>query len=97
MSEKKISFSEKIFVAGATGMVGSAIKRKLIQYGYGLSENEGKIYTPTSKQLDLLDYKSVDIWMKKYKPTVVILAAAKVGGIYANSSYPADFILNKCY
>ncbi len=94
MNEKKISFSEKIFVAGATGMVGSAIKRKLIHYGYGLSENDGTIFTPTRKELDLLDTEAVNIWMKQNKPTVVILAAAKVGGIYANSSYPADFILN---
>ena len=94
MNEKKISFSEKIFVAGATGMVGSAIKRKLIHYGYGLSENDGIIFTPTRKELDLLDTEAVKIWMKQNKPTVVILAAAKVGGIYANSSYPADFILD---
>ena len=93
MSEKKISFSERIFVAGATGMVGSAIKRKLIQYGYGLSKNNGTILTPTRKELDLLDTAAVNIWMKQNKPTIVILAAAKVGGIYANSSYPADFIL----
>ncbi len=93
MNEKKISFSEKIFVAGATGMVGSAIKRKLIQYGYGLSEHCGKIFTPTRQELDLLDFQAVNNWIRKNKPTIIILAAAKVGGIYANSSYPADFIL----
>ena len=93
MVEKKISFSEKIFIAGATGMVGSSIKRKLIEYGYGLSKNNGIIFTPTRTELNLLNFEDVNNWMKNKKPTIVILAAAKVGGIYANSSYPADFLL----
>ena len=94
MKDKKISFSEKIFIAGSTGMVGSSIKRKLIESGYGLSKNDGIIYTPSRKELDLLNFDDVNNWMKKFKPTIVILAAAKVGGIYANNIYPADFILD---
>jgi len=93
MEGKKINFSEKIFIAGATGMVGNSIKKKLIDYGYGSIENNGIIFTPSRAELNLLNFQDVHNWMIKNKPTIVILAAAKVGGIYANSSYPADFIL----
>ena len=93
MREKKIKISDNIFIAGATGMVGSSIKRKLIEFGYGLSQNNAKIFSPSRQELDLLNFKAVNIWMKENKPKVVILAAAKVGGIFANSSYPAEFIL----
>ena len=91
---KKIDLSEKIFLAGSTGMVGNAIKKKLVKDGYGSKENDGSILCPTRKELDLLNFESVNFWMKENKPTVVILAAAKVGGILANSTYPAEFILN---
>ena len=84
---KQISFSDKIFVAGSTGMVGSAIKRNLFKKGYT------KLLCPNRKDLDLLDYTQVKNWFKNNKPDVVILAAAKVGGIQANSQFGADFIL----
>ncbi len=89
----KINKSERIFIAGANGMVGKAIKRSLIKLGYGLKENQGALLTPSRKELDLLDYKKVENWFVKNKPTIVILAAAKVGGIQANNSMPANFIL----
>tara|TARA_B100000886_G_scaffold337886_1_gene299584 strand:- start:34615 stop:35607 length:993 start_codon:yes stop_codon:yes gene_type:complete len=91
--KKKISLKEKFFVAGSTGMVGGAVCRSLKKNGYGLVENGGKILAPKRNELDLLESEKVKIWFKKNEPSVVILAAAKVGGIYANSSYPADFIL----
>ena len=91
--KKKISLKEKFFVAGSTGMVGGAVCRSLKKNGYGLVENGGEILAPKRNELDLLESEKVKIWFKKNKPSVVILAAAKVGGIYANSSYPADFIL----
>ncbi len=90
---KKIEKSERIFIAGANGMVGQSIKRSLIKLGYGLKENQGALLTPSRKELDLLDYKRVENWFIKNKPTIVILAAAKVGGIQANNSMPANFIL----
>ncbi|WP_075506975.1 GDP-L-fucose synthase family protein [Prochlorococcus marinus] len=90
---KKIEKSERIFIAGANGMVGKSIKRSLIKLGYGLKENKGSLLTPSRKELNLLDYKEVQNWFIKNKPTIVILAAAKVGGIQANNSMPADFIL----
>ena len=92
MQKYYINLDEKIYVAGATGMVGSSVVRTLKNAGYGNKGNGGEILIPSRKKLNLLDSKSVKLWFKSNKPTVVIIAAAKVGGIYANSSYPADFI-----
>ena len=77
---------KKIYVAGHNGMVGSAICRKLQQ------RLDVKIITQTRKELDLLDQSAVYDFMNLEKPDEVILAAAKVGGIHANNTYPADFI-----
>ena len=76
----------KIFLAGHNGMVGSAIFKELKIQGYK------NILIAKKKKLNLLDQKKVEIFLKKNKPKVTIIAAAKVGGIYANSTYPADFI-----
>ncbi|AIQ95490.1 GDP-L-fucose synthase [Prochlorococcus sp. MIT 0604] len=91
--KSKISINETFFVAGASGMAGSAICRSLRNKGYGCKDKGGKLLTPTRKDLDLLSYESVINWFDANKPTVVIIAAAKVGGIYANSTFPADFLL----
>ena len=91
--KKKISLNERILVAGASGMVGSAICRALHKHGYG-KINEGKIFAPTRIELDLFNLDSVKLWFKKNKPTILIIAAAKVGGILANSSFPASFLLD---
>ena len=88
-----ISLKEKIFVAGSNGMVGSAICRMLIKNGYGGESNKEDLLAPSRSELDLLDNAQVKKWFKTNKPTVVILAAAKVGGILANSKFPADFLL----
>ena len=77
---------KKIFVAGHKGMVGSAICRQLKQ------QSEVSIITRTRKELDLCNQSAVQEFMKLEKPDEVILAAAKVGGIYANNTYPAEFI-----
>jgi GDP-L-fucose synthase len=76
----------KIYVAGLYGMVGSAIARKLEAAGYR------NILGHSSKELDLTSQSAVFDFFKKEKPDYVFLAAAKVGGIYANNTYPADFI-----
>ncbi len=76
----------KIYVAGHRGLVGSAIVRELNKKGYG------NIIGKTHKELDLMDAVAVENFFKEEKPEYVFLAAAKVGGIYANSTYPADFI-----
>lgn len=76
----------KIFVAGHNGLVGSAIVRRLNQTGYL------NIVTRSRQELDLLDQKSVQQFFEKERPDYVFLAAAKVGGIKANSDFPADFI-----
>ena len=91
--EKKILLNEKIFVAGAKGMAGSAICRSLLKKGYG-EINGGQILKPARKELDLLDTDKVAKWFKINKPTVVIIAAAKVGGILGNSIYPTQFLLD---
>ena len=76
----------KIFVAGHRGMVGSAIIRHLQQKGF---EN---IIIRSRSELDLCDQQAVQKFFKKVKPEEVYLAAAKVGGVHANSTYPAEFI-----
>ena len=78
--------NSKIYVAGHKGLVGSAIVRNLKSKGY---EN---IITRTHSELNLMDQKAVCEFFKKEKPEYVVLAAAKVGGIVANSTYRADFI-----
>jgi GDP-L-fucose synthase len=84
---KKIMKKEsKIFVAGSNGLVGSAIERRLQSGGYS------NLLTPEIDELDLTDPKSVADFFAAEKPEYVILAAAKVGGIHANNTYPADFI-----
>lgn len=77
---------KKIFVAGHNGMVGSAICRQLQERA------DVELITRTRKELDLCDQTAVQEFMKSEKPDEVILAAAKVGGIYANNTYPAEFI-----
>ena len=76
----------KIFLAGHKGLVGSAILRSLKRRGYN------KILTIDKKKLDLLDQRKVFSYLKRNKPDVVIIAAARVGGIYANSTYGGKFI-----
>ena len=78
--------SKKIFIAGHNGMVGSAIRKVLIT-----NENI-EIITADRSELDLLNQKSVSEFFYKQKPDEVILAAAKVGGIFANNTFPAEFI-----
>ena len=76
----------KIYVAGHRGMVGSAIVRRLEKEGYG------NLVLKTSSQLDLRNQEQVEQFFSEEKPEYVFLAAAKVGGIIANSNHPADFM-----
>lgn len=78
--------SSKIYVAGHRGMVGAAIVRALQKRGHT------NIVTRTHVELDLTDQAAVNAFFAKEKPEQVYLAAAKVGGIHANNSYPAEFI-----
>jgi len=79
-------FNQKIYVAGHRGMVGSAIVRNLQAKGFT------NIVTRTHSEMDLTDQASVKTFFEQEKPEQVYLAAAKVGGIYANNTYPAEFI-----
>ena len=79
---------DKIYVAGHQGMVGSAIIRLLTMLGYD------NLLTADRDELDLLSQQQVADFFVTHQPDYVFLAAAKVGGIQANSSYPADFIYN---
>jgi len=85
-SGNKFSPESKIYIAGHRGLVGSAIVRALQTEGY---EN---LLLCTSAQLDLRNQAEVDAFFAEEKPDYVFLAAARVGGIYANDTYPADFI-----
>ena len=78
--------NQKIFVAGHRGMVGSAIIRTLQAQGYS------NIVTRTHAELDLINQAAVQHFFEEEKPALVYLAAAKVGGIYANHTFPAEFI-----
>ena len=82
-----INKNNLIYVAGHNGMVGGAITRFLKNNSYN------NLLLPNRKDLNLLNSSEVENWFYKNKPEVVILAAAKVGGIEANNNYPADFIL----
>ena len=84
---KLISQDQKIVVFGSNGMVGSAIIRKLKDNQYL------NILAPKREELNLLDSFAVVNWFNQNNPEVVVIAAAKVGGIFANNKYPADFIL----
>ena len=81
-----ISKNSKIFVAGHNGLVGSAIVRKLKDEGYK------KIITANRKKLDLTNQSQVLKFLRKKKPHFIFIAAAKVGGIYSNNKYRAEFI-----
>ena len=81
-----IDLNQKIYVAGHRGMVGSAIVRNLQAKGYN------NIITRTHAELDLTDQVAVKAFFGKEKPDQVYLAAAKVGGIHANNTFPAEFI-----
>jgi len=81
-----MQLSGKVYVAGHRGMVGSAIVRQLETYA------DCEILTRSHAELDLTDQAAVADWMRESKPDAVILAAAKVGGILANDTYPAEFI-----
>ena len=81
-----INFNSKIYVAGHNGLVGSAILRRLRLKGFN------NIIYRSKKQLDLKDQKKVFKFLKKNKPNFIFIAAAKVGGIYSNNKYRAEFI-----
>lgn len=76
---------ETIWIAGHTGMVGQALCKKLAGFD---------VITVTRKNLDLRDERAVNKWMQEYRPSVIILAAARVGGIKANAENPVAFLLD---
>ncbi|GAA1460711.1 GDP-L-fucose synthase family protein [Williamsia maris] len=86
MDDFKISRSDPIYVAGHRGLVGSAVWRHLHEHSYG------NLIGRSHAELDLLDRAAVFDFFHTHTPAVVVLAAAKVGGIMANSTYPVDFI-----
>ena len=89
-----ISPGDTFFIAGATGMAGGSIARALTRAGYGQQAEGGALITPPRAEVDLLDAEAVDGWFRTTSPSVVVLAAATVGGIEANRSRPTDFLLN---
>ena len=78
--------NKKIYIAGSGGMVGSAVGKTLKGKGYN------NLVRKTSKELNLINQNEVEIFFEREKPEIVILSAAKVGGILANNNQRADFI-----
>ena len=78
--------NSKIYIAGHNGLVGSAIVRALQENGYS------NLVYKTHHELDLIDQKAVQEFFEKEKPEYVFIAAARVGGIYANNTFPAQFL-----
>lgn len=78
--------ASRIYVAGHRGLVGGAIVRRLEQLGYG------NLLVRTHREVDLTNQAQVEAFFERERPEYVFLAAAKVGGIHANNSYPAEFI-----
>lgn len=76
---------KRVWIAGATGMVGSALLKKM-------KEEECSVLSPTRQDLDLSSQSAVEEWVNHYKPQVVFLLAARVGGIHANQNFAAEFI-----
>mgnify|MGYP001426890002 CR=1 FL=1 len=76
----------KIYIAGHTGMVGSALFQRMKSFGFA------NLLTATRSKLDLLNKTDTGNFLKKNNPDLVILVAAKVGGILANTKYPTDFL-----
>src|SRR6056300_117223 len=81
-----MDLKDKIYIAGHSGLVGSAIVRQLEKRGFT------NLLMRTHKKLDLTNQAQVQNFFQQERPDYVILAAAKVGGIHANNTYPADFI-----
>lgn len=81
-----IESKDKIYIAGHNGLVGSAIVRQLLEKGFN------NLVTRSSNELDLTNQAQVQSFFQEERPDFVILAAAKVGGIYANNTFPAEFI-----
>lgn len=82
-----ITPNDRFAIFGAQGMAGSSISRALHRAGYHQQ------LKPSRSELDLLDLLAVQQWFSEHQPNAVVLAAAKVGGIHANNTYPADFLL----
>jgi GDP-L-fucose synthase len=78
--------NDKILIAGAQGMVGSALVRLFLAQGYT------QLLTPTRQELDCTNQAAVRAYLQRQRPDIVVIAAAKVGGIWANMTYPAEFI-----
>ena len=83
-----ITSNDRFAIFGARGMAGGAICRALDRAGFNQQ------LKPNRQELDLLDPRAVQRWFLKHHPSVVVLAAARVGGIHANDTYPADFLLD---
>jgi GDP-L-fucose synthase len=81
-----VNLDDRIFIAGHRGLVGSAIERRVRSLGFR------HVLTRTHAELDLTNALATDGFFAEHQPQMVFLAAAKVGGIFANSTYPADFI-----
>ena len=91
--ENPLKKNYRLLIARAGVLAGNAILRSFQKAGYGKKELGGEIFTPSRKELNYLDSDNVKQWLKINAPDVVVVAAGKVGGIYANMTYPSEFLL----
>lgn len=98
VSSPLITARDRIYVAGHRGMAGAAILRRLRASGYGVTPSAeasgGALLTASHQDLELTDPIATADWFARHRPDVVVLAAARVGGILANATYPTDFLLD---
>jgi GDP-L-fucose synthase len=81
-----LTTEDRILIAGSQGMVGSAMTRQLKKEGFF------NLLLPAKEEINFINQEKVHLYLKNQKPSVIVIAAAKVGGIYANVTYPADFL-----
>ena len=91
---KLITFSENILIAGANVIVGNAINDAFNKSGYGNLKKEQLLLTPYREALEFFNFMQVNNFFKKYLPSILLMAGAKVVGVFANKTFLSDFILD---
>ena len=87
--EKPLRKKDRLLIAGGSGLAGNVILKSFQKAGYDQKDFGGEILKSIRKEIDYLDSDKIKEWLKIKSPDIVLVAAGKVGGIYANMTYPA--------